>query len=70
MRSVHVQFPLAVECKSREVSEAPFDIPMDIDIPGLDVDLTTLGVGFDDLPPVDDREKTPGATRSMSRACA
>ena len=56
--------------KSKDVSEAPFDIPMDIDIPGLGVDLTDFGVGFGDLPPLEDGEKTPGATRSMSRACA
>ena len=49
--------------KSRENSEQPFDMAMDVD-----VDLN-LGIGFDDVPLLDVMENTPGQTRSSSRAC-
>ena len=48
--------------KSRDNSEQPFDVPMD-----MDVDMN-LGIGFDDIP-LDIMENTPGQTRSSSRAC-
>ena len=53
--------------KSRGVSEAPFGMDMHLDIPGLGVDLTEFGVGFDDIPPA---ENVPilGAM-PMSRTC-
>jgi len=54
--------------KSREPSEQPFGAEMDLDFGpdmGMDID---LGLDFGDRP-VEDREKTPGQTRSPSRAC-
>lgn len=51
--------------KSRDPSMQPFDMGMDIDMPALDIG--DLGVDFG--LPMDDGEKTPGQTRSPSRAC-
>ena len=38
--------------KSREASEAPFD--MDLDAPDFSLDLRAFGVGFDDIPPAEE----------------
>ncbi|KAF9529330.1 Rec8 like protein-domain-containing protein [Crepidotus variabilis] len=60
---------LSYRSKSREASAPPFDLPMDIDLPEAgDFNLEDIGIGFDDIPPLDEREKTPGQTRSSSRA--
>lgn len=56
--------------RSRQVSEDPFgaDMAMDIDFgPDLGVDVD-LGLTFDDQP-LSEGQKTPGQTRSLSRAC-
>ncbi|CAA7259293.1 unnamed protein product [Cyclocybe aegerita] len=55
--------------KSRDPSEQPFGDAMDID-PLPEVDLGDLGIGFDDLPPVDPHERTPSQTRSVSRVAS
>ena len=59
---------LSQRSKSRDPSEQPFDMPMDID-PFPEVDLGAFGIGFDDIPAVEPHEKTPSETRSLSRAC-
>lgn len=41
---------LSQRSKSREASEVPFDMAMDIDLPDLNVDLAELGIGFDEIP--------------------
>ncbi|KAG6842098.1 hypothetical protein C0991_002752 [Blastosporella zonata] len=54
--------------KSREPSEHPFGNDVNMDFPDLGgMDLGDFGIGFDDLPPVEN-EKTPGQTRASSRA--
>ncbi|KAG6845407.1 hypothetical protein H0H87_009754 [Tephrocybe sp. NHM501043] len=54
--------------KSRDPSEHPFDNDVNMDFPDLaGMDLGDFGIGFDDLPPVEN-EKTPGQTRASSRA--
>jgi cohesin complex subunit SCC1 len=52
--------------KSREVSDVPLDMVMDIDLPDLSVDLAELGVGFDEIPSVG----SPPVEIQSSRACA
>ncbi|KAF8894121.1 Rec8 like protein-domain-containing protein [Infundibulicybe gibba] len=60
---------LSNRSKSRDASEHPFGADVDMDFPDLGgMDLTDFGIGFDAPPPADDREKTPGQTRSSSRA--
>lgn len=60
---------LSNRSKSRDPSEHPFGADVNMDFPELEgMDLTDYGIGFDPLP-ADDREKTPGQTRSSSRAC-
>ncbi|KAG6899970.1 hypothetical protein C0993_004738 [Termitomyces sp. T159_Od127] len=55
--------------KSREHSEHPFDNDVNMDFPDLaGMDLGDFGIGFDDLPPAGENEKTPGQTRASSRA--
>jgi len=56
--------------KSRAASEHPFAAGMDMDFgPDLGAIDFDLGVDFGDKIPSSDREKTPGQTRSSSRAC-
>jgi cohesin complex subunit SCC1 len=56
--------------KSRGASEHPFGPDMDIDfgadLGGVDLD---LGLDFGDKAPLSEHEKTPGQTRTSSRAC-
>lgn len=56
---------------NRSKSRDPSMAPMDID--GFqDVDLGDLGIGFDDIPQLDNQDvnaRTPSQTRSASRAC-
>lgn len=59
---------LSNRSKSRDPSEHPFGGDIDMDFPDLaGMDLGDFGIGFDDMPL--DLEKTPGQTRSSSRAC-
>ncbi|KAK7472631.1 sister chromatid cohesion protein 1 [Stygiomarasmius scandens] len=65
---------LSNKSRSREPSEHPFGAEMNLDVPDFEgIDLGDLGIGFDDndvnmngLPA--EGEKTPGQTRSPSRA--
>ncbi|RDB16687.1 Cohesin subunit rad21 [Hypsizygus marmoreus] len=60
---------LSTRSKTREPSEHPFDGDIDMGFPDLaGMDLGDLGIGFDDLPPAENLEKTPGQTRASSRA--
>lgn len=52
---------------SRAPSEHPFGGDMDVDMAG--VDLGDFGIGFDEPMVAEPAEKTPGETRSLSRAC-
>jgi cohesin complex subunit SCC1 len=61
---------LSNRSKSRDASEHPFGADVDMDLPDFGgMDLGEFGIGFGENPP-SDREKTPGQTRSSSRACA
>jgi cohesin complex subunit SCC1 len=54
--------------KSREVSEVPFGMDMNLDPPD-GVDLTVLGVGFDDIPLAEESVPPLDAIPTLSRAC-
>lgn len=57
---------LSNRSKTRDPSEHPFDVDVDMGFPDLaGMDLGDFGIGFDDLP----QEKTPGQTRASSRDC-
>ncbi|KAG6820980.1 hypothetical protein H0H93_008609 [Arthromyces matolae] len=59
---------LSNRSKSRDPSEHAFNGDVNMDFPDLGgMDLGDFGIGFDDLPPVEN-EKTPGQTRASSRA--
>lgn len=61
---------LSNRSKTRELSEHPFDVDVDMDLPDFGgVDLGDFGIGFDP-PPQENMDKTPGQTRASSRACA
>ncbi|KAJ3899715.1 Rec8 like protein-domain-containing protein [Lentinula edodes] len=58
---------LSRRSRTRELSEHPFGADMALDMPEFgDIDLGDLGIGFDPIPM--DIDKTPGQTRSSSRA--
>ncbi|KAG5637033.1 hypothetical protein H0H81_006028 [Sphagnurus paluster] len=60
---------LSNRSKTREASEHPFDNDVNMDFPDLvGMDLGDFGIGFDDLPPQETLDKTPGQTRDSSRA--
>ncbi|KAG5645195.1 hypothetical protein DXG03_006713 [Asterophora parasitica] len=60
---------LSNRSKTREPSEHPFNNDVNMDFPDLaGMDLGDFGIGFDDLPPADNLDKTPGQTRAASRA--
>lgn len=60
---------LSNKVQSRAVSEHPFAPDVNMDFPDFGgMDLGDFGIGFDEIPP-QERENTPGQTRSSSRAC-
>ncbi|KAF8070189.1 Rec8 like protein-domain-containing protein [Lyophyllum atratum] len=60
---------LSNRSKTRELSEHPFNDDVNMDFPDLaGMDLGDFGIGFDDLPPPENVDKTPGQTRASSRA--
>jgi cohesin complex subunit SCC1 len=61
---------LSHRSKTREPSEHPFDVDVDMGLPDFEgVNLEDLGIGFDDVPAQEPIERTPGQTRASSRAC-
>jgi cohesin complex subunit SCC1 len=55
--------------KSREASEAPSGMDMNLDIPDLGVDLAEFGIGFDDVHPAEESVLDLDAIPALSRAC-
>lgn len=53
--------------KSREASEVPFGMDMNLDIPG--VDLTEFGVGFDNILPPEENVPSLDVIPTLSKAC-